>query len=349
MFASQLSNHLTVAGHEVLLVSLLPGDADLPFTGKHVSLNRPLRKRFFDFAGWKLLAEYIHIFQPDIVQANAGDTLKFAVFSKLLFGWKARIIFRNANKVSDFIAFAPKLWFNWFLVHRVDFVVSVSELCRQDFIHTYKYSPGKTTTVPIGLNLEPVSQSLSQDLTKIFSSGKVLVHVASFVPEKNHTGLLRIIQKLVESGADVKVILIGDGKLRPAVEQRLKDMRLTDRVMVTGHRNDVLSIMANARALVLPSLIEGLPGVILEAMYCRTPIVAYDVGGIREVVRPQETGWLVKKNDEVGFVQAVLEVLEGNKVEQITEGAYHMVVSNFDNRVIAKRFEDIYWKLVARR
>jgi L-malate glycosyltransferase len=151
MFASQLSNQLVQAGHEVHLISLLEGDATLPFEGNHIRLNRPLNKRFVDVTGWKALAHHIKKIKPDVVQANAGDTLKFAVFSKLLFGWRTPIIFRNANKVSDFINTTPKLLFNKFLVGKVQHVISVSELCRQDFVKTYGYNSSKTTTVPIGL------------------------------------------------------------------------------------------------------------------------------------------------------------------------------------------------------
>jgi L-malate glycosyltransferase len=344
MFASQLSNQLMQAGHEVHLVSLLEGNALLPFEGNHIRLNRPLNKRFVDVAGWKALAHHIKKIKPDVVQANAGDTLKFAVFSKLFFGWKAPIIFRNANKVSDFITSTPKLLFNKFLVSNVQHVISVSELCRQDFVKTYAYNNEKTTTVPIGINLQQVNQTIPPDLTSFFASGKILVHAASFVPEKNHVGLLRIIQKLVKGGEEVKVILIGDGKLRPAVEQQVAEMKLSDRVLLAGYRTDVLSIMANAHAFVLPSLIEGLPGVILEAMYCNTPVVAYDVGGISEVVKPGETGWLVKAGDEEGFVKAVQEVLTMPKAElqQLTENAHQLVVREYDNRVIAKRFVEVY-------
>jgi L-malate glycosyltransferase len=348
MFASQLSNQLVQFGHEVHLVSLLEGNALLPFGGNHICLNRPLNKRFVDVEGWRALAQLIEKIKPDVVQANAGDTLKFAVFSKLLFGWRTPIIFRNANKVSDFITTTPKLLFNKFLMRNVQHVISVSELCRQDFVKTYGYNSSKTTTVPIGINLQQVNQTIPQDLTSFFTSGKILVHAASFVPEKNHAGLLSILKKLVERGEDVKVILIGDGKLRPTIEQHVADMKLTDRVLLAGYRTDVLSIIANVHAFVLPSLIEGLPGVILEAMYCNTPVVAYDVGGISEVVKNKETGLLVKAGDEEGFVKAVKEVLRMSPevLQQITENAHQLVVREYDNKVIAKRFAEVYNSIV---
>lgn len=351
MFASQLSTQLMQAGHEVHIVSLSKGDASLPFEGNHIRLNRPLNKRFIDVAGWRTLAQHIINIKPDIVQANAGDTLKFAVFSKLLFGWQTPLIFRNANKVSDFINTTPKLLFNKFLVHNVQHVISVSELCRKDFVKTYAYSNVKTTTVPVGINLQKFNRTIPHDLSSFFASGNVLVHVASFVPEKNHRGLLKIMKKLIAKGEDVKLVLVGDGKLRPVIAQQIAELKLTNRVFLAGYRSDVLSIIANAKAFVLPSNIEGLPGVILEAMYCRVPVVAYDVGGISEGVWNKQTGWLVRAGDEDGFLGAVREVLHMNSRElnAIKERAFNKVLSEFDNRVLAKQFLAVYERVLKSR
>jgi L-malate glycosyltransferase len=347
MFACQLSNHLLVQGHEVQMIALVPGNAPLPFKGNLIKLNRPLANRLLDITGWRQLARLINEFKPDVVQANAGDTLKFAVLSKLFFRWKPPIVFRNANKVSDFINSWPKLVFNKFLVCCVSHVISVSELCRQDFVKTYSYPPEKITTVPIGIELDLVNTSLPADLKSIFATGKVLVHVGSFVPEKNHEGLVQIVERLVEKGEDVKLVMIGDGNLRPSIEQQIKAKKLTDHIFLLGYRSDVLSIVTHAHALVMPSIIEGLPGVILEAMYCRTPVVAYSVGGISEVIRCGETGWLVKAGDEDGFVAAIVEVLNANNLEFIRENAFKLVTTDYDNHVIAKRFLDVYMSLEA--
>lgn len=346
MFASQLSNHLLISGHEVCMISLLSGEGELPFKGKLIQLGRPIRKRLVDFAGWKLLAHYIKDLKPDVVQANAGDTLKFAVLSKVLFRWNTPIVFRNANKVSDFINSWPKLVFNKFLVNRVSHVISVSELCRLDFIKTYTYHESKTTTGPIGVELQTINP-LPHDLRSIFESGKVLMHVASFVQEKNHSGLLQIVKKLVDRGVNIKVILIGDGKLRQEVKQQVIDLGLDKIVFLLGYRNDVLSIMSHAHTLILPSKIEGLPGVILEAMYCRLPVIAYDVGGISEVVKSGETGWLVKAGDEESFVVAIQERLNSPNLNVLKEKAYNLVMKEYDNRVIAQRFIEVYKKVAS--
>ncbi len=342
IFASQLGNHLLDAGHEVYLISLLEGDATLPFKGNTIKLNRPLGFRFLDVIGWRQLADFIKELQPHVVQANAGDTLKFAVFSKFIFRWKAPIIFRNANKASDFVNSTSKLLFNKFLMSQVSHVISVSELCRLDFIKTYSFERKKTITVPIGIERKKMDDTRPSDLESVFGSSKILVHVASYVPEKNHAGLLQIIKMLLIKGEDVKLLMIGDGKLRDSIQQQIISLDFANHVFLLGYRNDVMNIMQNAFAFILPSNIEGLPGVIFEAMYCRTPVIAYDVGGISEVVKSGMTGWLVKAGDEAGFVSAVLEVLHADNLEEIKDNAYNLVVNEYDNRVIAKRFLEVY-------
>jgi glycosyltransferase involved in cell wall biosynthesis len=347
VFACQLAGHLEAAGHAVKVLAIMRGTANLPFAGIE-QLCRPPAARLWDVYGWKQLDKIIRGFQPDVIQANAGDTLKFAVFSKLFFGWKAPIVFRNANKVSDFIDSRPKLLFNRFLVSRVQRVVSVSETCRQDFLATYGFPAARSIMISSGLEFKPAGTGVPADLAPVFSSGCALVQVASLVPEKNPLGLLRIFARLFAHNQTLKLLMIGDGKLRNEVEQAITELGLGQSVFLLGYRTDVLDIVRHAAALLLPSRIEGLPGVILEAMYCKTPVVAYDVGGVSEVVKPGETGWLVKKDDEDGFVKAVGEVLAGVGVERIVARAHEMVVREYDNRAIAKRFEEVYWEVVRR-
>ena len=345
IFASQLSNHLMEEGHEVIVICVMAGAAKLPFKGKMIYLNRPVSKRFLDVSGWRQLANLIGEVKPDLLQVNAGDTLKFAVGSKLFFRWTAPIIFRNANKVSDFINSAIKKQFNKFLIRQVAHVISVSELCRLDFLKTYDLTDSRVTTVPIGIELVKQDTTIPKDLQSWMSEGNVLVNVASLVPEKNHIGLLRTIKRMADEGHPVKLMIVGDGKLKGELLRQVAELQLTNQVLLTGYRTDVLAIVANAQAFVIPSLIEGLPGVILEAMYCRTPVVAYDVGGIPEVVKRGKTGYLVKAGDESAFADAICAALEGRN-EFMIDQAYQQVMTQFDNRTIAQRFLAVYQQVV---
>ena len=103
MFAAQLSHHLEDLGHKVYVISLFEGNNELPFLGEKIRMDRPINKRWNDYKGWKELAILIDKYKPEVIQCNAGDTLKYAVLSKKIFKWKQPIIARNASMVSLYI------------------------------------------------------------------------------------------------------------------------------------------------------------------------------------------------------------------------------------------------------
>lgn len=199
--------------------------------------------------------------------------------------------------------------------------------------------------IPIGVEEKSEKLPIPDDLIDTFRDRIVLGHVASFVPEKNHMGMLRIIDELVPRYDKLICLMVGDGRLRPVIEEEIAKRRLDRHVLLTGYRADVLNIMSHARAILLPSLIEGLPGVILEAMQCGTPVVAYDVGGIGEVLQSGKTGWLVPVGDEQAFARAIEEVFNGDSREGIVEMARRSVSERFNNRQIAKEFLQVYNKV----
>lgn len=347
IFASQLSSHLVALGQQCTLITIFEGDGEVPFHGEIVHLNRPMGRRLIDLKGWRQLAALIAREKPDIIQANAGDTLKFAVFSKLFFRWKTPIVFRNANKMSDFIDSKPKFWFNRFLLNRVAHVISVSESCSEDLVTSFSFPKTKIDTVEIGIELHPIGV-MPVDLVSIFNRGPVLIHVASMVPEKNHHGLLRIFKMVIEKIVDVQLLIIGKGKLEAELKHYAHQLGIENQVHFLGTRTDVLEIMKFSKALLLPSKIEGLPGVILEAMYAHCPVVAYRVGGIGEVIEHTQTGLLVTKDDEVLFTELVASLLSNEALgKKLTQSAHHFVVSKFDNGMIAKRFLEIYKRILS--
>ncbi len=340
IFACQLSNHLMAQGHEVLVVTIFEGDSQLPFRGSFIGLDRPLSKRFFDFKGWNKFNSIINEFNPDIVQANAGDTLKYAVFSKKLFGWKTPIISRNASEVGRYLKSPFQKNLNSFFYKNVKFVISVSGASEKDILNHFPFLSGKTEMIPVGL--EPISKI--EEIIIMPENGQHIVHVGGFSFEKNHSGLLRIFQMVLKSKPNIHLHLVGDGPLKLEIEGEVKKLNLTKNITFYGFVNNPLSYIKAADVLVLPSIIEGLPGVLLEAMICKTPVVAYNVGGISEIVTSQ-TGKLIEKDDEVGFAKAVLETLENPNFGQI-EAAHQMVLKEYMNDEIAARFVEVYDSLI---
>jgi glycosyltransferase involved in cell wall biosynthesis len=336
MFTCQLSNHLVELGHQVKIVALFQGEANLPFNGEITSLKASAKNRFFDTPTWKKLASIIKDFNPDIIQANAGDTLKYAVFSQKFFGWKNPIISRNASEVGRYLKTPIQKSLNSFFYKNVEFVISVSRASEKDILNHFSFLSGKTEVIPVGLE----TSSKIEEIRLKPEDSQHIVHVGGFSFEKNHSGLLRIFQSVLKSKPDVHLHLVGDGPLKAEIEEEVKKMNLTQNISFYGFVNNPLSFIKAADVLVLPSIIEGLPGVLLEAMYCKTPVVAYHVGGISEIVSSQ-TGNLIEMDDEAGFGKAVLETLENPNMKQIG-AAHQMVLKDYMNEEIALKFIEVY-------
>lgn len=347
MFASQLSQQLLSRGHECIMVALYGGEAQFSFEGKVLNLKANPSKRFFDLSSWKDLARIIEDFKPDVVQANASDTLKFSVFSKTFCRWVAPIVFRNANKMGDFIDTRPKKFFNQWLVNHCTGVVSVSELCQVDFQETFQFKAENITTVEIGVNILDKMPQPPRDVPWPANEGPLMVNVSSLVPEKNHKGLLKIFSQVKSKIPNAKLAIVGDGKLRGHLENQIREMGLTEEVFLLGFRSDALALIHSADLFVLPSLIEGLPGVILESFMLKVPVVANDVGGISEVVSNDQTGLLIDPDKPGNFVEACLSILENEKMgESLAKNARALVEEKFSNEVIATRFEKFYEQLI---
>ncbi|SFN73782.1 glycosyltransferase [Salegentibacter flavus] len=338
-FASQLANHQINNGNNVKLVSVFSGNANLPWKGGIESLDASAKLRFLDYKAWKKLNEIIKEFKPDIIQANAGDTLKYAVFSKKIFGWKIPIIFRNASEVGRYLNRNYQKEINSFFYKNISAVASVSKASKTDLLHHFLFLENKTEVIPIGLEKTAIQSSF------IFPDNKKnIIHVGGFSFEKNHKGLIRIYKQVLFQQKNVCLHLVGDGALRDTIEKEVSLQDLQDKVKFYGFVDNALPMISKADVLVLPSIIEGLPGVLLEAMYCKTPVIAYNVGGISEIVNA-DTGILIEKDDENEFVKAVIQVLNEDNTSRI-EKAHKLVLKNYLNESLVQDFDKLYKKVI---
>lgn len=337
VFSCQLSACLNAAGHESIIVPVFPGTVVLPFDGRIIALNANPSKRLLDLDGWKRLSQLIKQEQPEVIQANAGDTLKYAACSKMLFGWKQPIVFRNASTISLYMKTTPARLLNGLFLKQVRYIASVSNISKTDFLGLFPSFENRIDTLPIGIN--PVSLP-----EKPVNKEPVLIHVGGFTYEKNHKGLIRIFQQLMAERPDAILWLVGDGPLRAQTEQMVADLGMTDKIVFYGFRDDVMKLISQADVMLLSSIIEGLPGVILEAFYCKTPVVSFNVGGVKEVLN-DATGSLIAANDEPAFVRAIADVLQ-KRPERKIDAAYKLVTEHYTNEMIAGRFLKLYNSII---
>jgi len=149
---------------------------------------------------------------------------------------------------------------------------------------------------------------VSQDLRAIPERDPVkLIMVARFGHQKQHTLLLNALSELKTEQWTLD--FVGDGPLLGDVRHQVKDLGLEDRVSFLGRRDDVPDRLASSNIFILTSRWEGFPLSIVEAMRAGLPVIASDVGGVREAVVHGETGFLVKGadvNELAGYLKKLI-------------------------------------------
>ena len=342
VFTKTLSRWQIDLGHQVDVVEVHTSDKEkkLEFPGSQFfSLGG--NGKIVDLKATKKLGQIIKEGNYDIVQANSGNTLKYAVLSKWFFGWKPAIVFRNASVMSDYFKSAAVRKFYTILVRGCRGIASVSGKSKADFLRTFPSFSGIVEVLPVGIDFDRLPQARKTPQGSEFQ----IVHVGGFSFEKNHEGLIRIFSEVKRRIPNAVLNLVGDGPLKEATIQLVENAGLRDAVVFHGFVGNPLDYIRDADVLVLPSVIEGLPSVILEAFALGVPVVANDVGGISEIVKDRITGRLIDKNNEKDFAKAIIEIAIGSASD--TSGtAYELVSKEFNNREIAMAFEKFYHRIL---
>jgi glycosyltransferase involved in cell wall biosynthesis len=190
-------------------------------------------------------------------------------------------------------------------------VIAVSESNRIPLCHRYGFSSDRVHTIPYGLDTERLLRRDDRDATRrglgIARGIFLLGIVGRLSPQKNHCLLFDSLSRMrSELRAQLRTWVIGDGELRVALEQHVRQLGLEREVVFLGHQSDVSRLLAALDALVLTSDYEGLPFAVLEAMAVGLPVVATAVDGVPDAVANGETGLLVPP----GSVEALANVLE---------------------------------------
>jgi glycosyltransferase involved in cell wall biosynthesis len=221
-------------------------------------------------------------------------------------------------------------------IRRAAFVVAVSSFGRsQLFRFTDHEHWGKIFIVHCGLEPNCFSDEPS------YSSARDFVCVGRLCEQKGQLLLIEAFRRLINSGIDARLILVGDGELRETAEDLIHQYKLEANVRVTGwlSNKDVRTQISAARSLILPSFAEGLPVVIMEAMALRRPVISTFVAGIPELVTDGSDGWLIPSGDVDAIVDTMKTCLEASPetLRKMGDAAFEKVFQFHEvNREAAK-------------
>jgi glycosyltransferase involved in cell wall biosynthesis len=320
IFASDLGMALVERGHAVKKVylyeakesvqlTLQEGDVVLGGNAEHVFEKFPsvhpglVRK----------LVVHIHSYQPDLVLLNGSRTYKYGALAKFFLKKKPVFVFRMIDSVVAWNRnLVKQLYYRHVVFPAMDGLVSVSQASLNDF---QKLFPCTVASRVIHRSVDPkqFAQAPSREEARrgltLQDNHKVLLFLGSLTEQKRPIVFVEIVSTIYKTHPDVRAVIVGDGPLRKAVENRIAETKMKDVITVWGYQENVLPFLVAADVLVLTSSTEGVPGVVLEAGLLSVPVVSTLVGGMTECVENGKTGFLIREEELHSFPEKVIQVL----------------------------------------
>jgi L-malate glycosyltransferase len=303
--ASWLISGLAARGH----VSILAGRPGAPFlTSFHGAAGLPHVAAPFH-GEWDLwtayrLARAVKRYDVDILHAHTSHAHAVACLARALAGRGKVVVTRRVS-----FPIRPRRLNRWKYA-LPDRIVAVSGRVAQVLVEA-GLDPARIATVhsavdPQRLDVSPLPRS---DLS-LGENAPVLLNAGALVGHKDHHTLLAAMALIIERAPEARLVIAGEGPLRPMLEARIRELGLDHAVYLLGHRTDVPRLTRMADVYVSSSNSEGLGTSVLEALVCGTPVAATAAGGVPEMVVDGETGLLAAIADPASLAEAVLRLLD---------------------------------------
>lgn len=175
----------------------------------------------------------------------------------------------------------------------------------------------------------------------------ILMHISNFRQVKRVPDTVRILKEVIDAGIPAKLILIGDGPDRSETESLARELGLSKDVRFLGKQNAVVELLSCADVFLLPSQSESFGLSALEAMACGVPVVASSIGGIPEVVKHSENGYIAEFGDTARMGKYVIDLLSNKKKWKIfSQKSIETAAKEFESDRIVEQYEEIYNQIV---
>jgi colanic acid/amylovoran biosynthesis glycosyltransferase len=225
-------------------------------------------------------------------------------------------------------------------VREARFVVGVSDFCAAQI---RRWAP-----VEHWGKIHVIHTSVDEDFLDSMSptpESNILLSIGRLTPQKGHLLLLEAAQLLLAENESFRLVLAGDGELRPQIERRIEELGLSGVVEITGwvDESTIRQLLSQSRVLVQPSFAEGLPVVLLEAFASGRAVISTYVGGIPELVHHRLNGWLVPAGNVKALADAVRDALKTPtaRLEAMAFEGRRLVLENHSTAAGVDRLEDL--------
>lgn len=231
----------------------------------------------------------------------------------------------------------------------VDKVIAVSSQIHQ--VLSLKFRAHKVVQIHNGIRVKQTQatrkRSEIREKLGVDPKSQVIGTVGRLTPVKGHEHLIYAAQQLLKIRRDVQVMIVGNGPLMNSLRGLVEHLEITEKVVFLGHRDDVYDLICAMDIFVLPSLHEGIPMVILEAMALARPVVASRVGGIPEVINDHVEGLLVTAGNPSELAYACHKLIDDQDLRiRLGAAGQQRVEAEFSSDAMGAKVAALYRELV---
>lgn len=235
------------------------------------------------------------------------------------------------------------------MAHFVDKVVAVSEDTARKLRQYERIPLKKITIIPNGIDLNLYRRAINKEEKRrslgINSTGPVIGTIARLSEEKGITYLLQAMKSIISIYPKATLLIVGDGPLMDDLVRQSLSLAIRKNVLFLGTRRDIPEILRALDIFVLPSLSEGLPMVILEAMAADCPIVASNTGGIPNALRSYKKSLLSIPGNPQNLAEAVNATLQNLKAAEGEGDTFYKVMDEFSVSRMIAQYESLYLRV----
>lgn len=340
-----LADEFSRLGHDVMLISLNREPVVLPTSGgvqvHHLRMKKTLPGLF---PGFFALRAKLRSFRPDVVHAHMIHANIMCRVLRLVTPMKTLIC--TAHNTNEGGVLRQRLY------RYTDRLATLSTNVSQEAVDTFVEKrisfPGRMIAVPNGIDIDRFAFS-NEQRTRLraelgYDHEFVFFSVGRLEQQKDFANLIRAFGLLGESplGREARLVIVGEGSLREALEDQVSAHNLGERVVFLGRRTDVHALMSVADTFVLSSAWEGFGLVVAEAMLCERVVVATDCGGVKEVLGNH--GILVPPAASDALARGMAQAMEFGEPEQKDLGARarRHIVDHYSLPNVAAAWVSIY-------
>lgn len=247
----------------------------------------------------------------------------------------------QTNRLIKFYAMIDKL-----LLMKFDKIITISEEMKQEILNT-GIDENKLHIIDNGINVERFKKKYNRKkICAQFSipiNSKVIGTISRLTPEKGHHVFIETAKKIIKAYPLTLFVIAGNGILENELKQKVKELKISDRLIFTGLVDDIPKLLSLFEIFVLPSLTEGFPMALLEAMAAKIPVIASKVGAIPKLIIHNKTGLLVEPQNISSLKKAIIDLLNNkDNAKRFARNGYKIVRKKYSSKIMARKYMDIY-------